>query len=91
MEFRVNQKVRVKQDTRNDGTCSGNCISCGSMVALKGDTGYVRKIGEFMYEPVIEVHFIETNKVIGFRKRELEIIEDYDPDAMTWTAVAAEA
>lgn len=85
MEFRENQKVRVLGCTKSDGTCAG--CNRGKVVAEEGEEGFVCQITEFLFEPVVVVHFLETNKKVGFRKHELEIIEDYDPDGMVWTKV----
>jgi nitrogen fixation protein NifZ len=85
MEFRENQKVRVTGCTKSDGTCSG--CNRGHVVAEEGEEGFVCQVTEFLFEPVIVVHFLHNNKKIGFRKHELEIIEDYDPDKMEWTVV----
>lgn len=87
MEFRQNQKVRVTKVIKDDGTCCGGC-SRGKKVADEGDEGYVCQITEFLFEPVVVVHFLETNKKIGFREKELEIIEDFDPDELVWTKVS---
>ncbi|MBB5021611.1 nitrogen fixation protein NifZ [Desulfurispira natronophila] len=88
MEFRVNQRVRVSRDVRNDGTCS-SCKS-GCIVARAGDEGFVREVSEFLFRPAIMVHFLERNAVLGFREDELEIVEDYDPDAGEWRKVVGD-
>jgi len=85
MEFRENQKVRVNGCTVNDGTCAG--CNRGKTVAEAGEVGYVCEITEFLFDKVIVVHFLERNAKVGFREKELEIIEDYDPDKMEWIAV----
>ncbi|ADU65016.1 nitrogen fixation protein NifZ [Desulfurispirillum indicum] len=87
MEFRVNQRVRVNKDVRNDGTC-GSCKS-GCVVAHEGDEGFVREVTEFLFRPAVVVHFLEKNKVIGFRPEELELVEDYNPDTGEWEDVSS--
>jgi len=88
MEFRLNQKVRVAKNIKDDGTCACNGGSRGKTVAEEGMTGYVCDITEFLFEPVVVVHFLDTNKKIGFRKKELEIVEDFNPDTMEWMKVS---
>ncbi|WP_022850369.1 nitrogen fixation protein NifZ [Limisalsivibrio acetivorans] len=83
MIFKQNQKVRVKKLIRSDGTCAG--CSRGSKVAEIGDSGFVREITEFMFKPVIVIHFMESGKILGFREQELEIVEDFNPDTGEWT------
>lgn len=85
MDFKVNQKVEVLDCTASDGTCAG--CQRGHKVAETGETGYVCELTEFLFEPVVVVHFIERNTKIGFRKHELKILEDYDPDRMEWQKV----
>ena len=82
MEYRVNQKVRVIRDICDDGTCA-KC-SRGKLVASEHEEGFVKDITEFLFEKVIVVHFLEKDKVVGFRENELEIIEDYDCDNNKW-------
>lgn len=84
--FIPNQKVRVKSITRADTTCAGMCSKCGQVIADEGDEGFVCELTEFLFEPVVVVHFIEKNKRIGFRPNELEILEDFNPETGEWFA-----
>jgi len=85
INFRINQKVKVRKNIRNDGTCCG--CSKGGVIAYEGAIGYVCDITEFLFERVIVVHFIEKNKKIGFREHELEILEDFDLDTGKWVKI----
>jgi len=82
MQFKKNQKVMVKKEIRSDGTCFKSAR--GKIIANKYDKGFIKEITEFLFDTVIVVHFLEKNKVIGFRKDELEIIEDYDEEKNIW-------
>jgi nitrogen fixation protein NifZ len=72
--FALEEKVRIKKLIRNDGTFPGKEI--GETLAKKGDIGYIVGIGTYLQSFYIySVHFIETNFVVGCRKRELESAE----------------
>ncbi len=83
--FRENQKVRVKKAVRNDGTFPGHKM--GEILINEGSEGYVKEVSEFLFKPAIFVHFIDKNMIIGFRKEELEIIEDYDIETGRWIKI----
>lgn len=85
MELKVNQKVIVTKMIRDDGTCAG--CKRGMPVAMEGQEGFVCDIQEFHFEPVYVVHFIETNRKVGFRAPELEVLEDFDDETGKWTVV----
>ncbi|WP_277656885.1 nitrogen fixation protein NifZ [Seleniivibrio woodruffii] len=82
MELKYNQKVRVTKMIRDDGTCAG--CKRGTPVAFEGMEGFICDVTEFHFEPVYVVHFLETNQKLGFRGKELEIIEDYDEEEGRW-------
>ncbi|MCX7760412.1 MAG: nitrogen fixation protein NifZ [Hydrogenothermaceae bacterium] len=83
--FRENYKVRVKKDIKNDGTFPG--YKLGELIVEKGSEGYVKEIGEFLFKPVIFVHFLDKNIIVGFREEELEVIEYYDFELGKWIKV----
>jgi nitrogen fixation protein NifZ len=83
--FKRNQKVRVKKIVKNDGTCFG--CKRGNMMADVGDVGYVNDVTEFMYAPVVVVHFMERDFKVGMREKELELLEDYNDETGEWIAV----
>lgn len=87
--FIRNQKVRVRKDTKNDGTCSSCRTGC--VIAKAGEEGFVRRVGEFMGEAVVEVHFFVNNRLVGFREKELELVEDFNPDTGEWVPVPCAA
>lgn len=81
--FDLGQKVRVLKIIRNDGTFPG--LDRGARLVEKGDTGYVISIGTFLQQSYIyAVHFLETGRIVGCLKRELEAAEELSachPDA----------
>jgi nitrogen fixation protein NifZ len=82
--FKINQKVKVKKIIKDDGSCSGCGSKRGDVVAEVGMEGFVCDITDFLFKPVIVVHFIEKQKRIGFREEELDIIEDFDEEEGKW-------
>ncbi|BAZ07872.1 nitrogen fixation protein NifZ [Calothrix sp. NIES-3974] len=77
-EFDVGDKVRTRKLLKNDGTFPGQEI--GTVLAQKGEIGYVVSIGTFLQKSYIyAVHFLKTGFVVGCRKKELELIEK-NPD-----------
>jgi nitrogen fixation protein NifZ len=76
--FKINQKVKVKKIIKDDGSCSGCGSKRGDVVAEVGMEGFVCDITDFLFKPVIVVHFI------GFREEELDIIEDFDEEEGKW-------
>ncbi|MFB2771104.1 nitrogen fixation protein NifZ [Pelatocladus sp. BLCC-F211] len=72
--FDIGDKVRLRKQIKNDGTFPGQEI--GTILAKKGDIGYVVSIGSFLQRSYIyAVHFLETGFIIGCRKKELELVE----------------
>jgi nitrogen fixation protein NifZ len=70
--FEIGQKVKVRKLIRNDGTFPGQDI--GATLAKKGDVGYVVGIGTFLQSSYIyAIHFIESGRIVGCRKKELEL------------------
>ncbi|MBZ4642858.1 MAG: nitrogen fixation protein NifZ [Deferribacteres bacterium] len=85
IKFKPCQKVKVLNDIRNDGTCSG--CRRGNIILKAGSVGFVRELGEFLNLQVIYVHFLEDDKIVGLREDELEILEDFDEDTGRWIPV----
>lgn len=73
--FDLDQKVRVTQLIRNDGTFPG--IKTGTILLQEGDTGYVCGIGTFLQRYYIySVHFLDKQMIVGCRKEEIELVEE---------------
>lgn len=89
MKLKINQLVKVNKIIRSDGTCAG--CSRGEEIAYVGLKGFICDIKDFLWEPVYVVHFMESNKRIGFREGELDVIEDFDEETETWMPVASKA
>ncbi|PLX69510.1 MAG: nitrogen fixation protein NifZ [Denitrovibrio sp.] len=85
MKLTINSLVRVNKIIRDDGTCGG--CSRGDEIAYVGLEGYICDIQDFLFEPVYVVHFLESNRRIGFRVGELDLIEEFDEDTETWRKV----
>ncbi|BAZ67848.1 MAG: nitrogen fixation protein NifZ [Pelatocladus maniniholoensis HA4357-MV3] len=72
--FNIGDKVRLRKQIKNDGTFPGQEI--GTILAKKGDIGYVVSIGSFLQRSYIyAIHFLETGFIVGCRKKELELVE----------------
>ncbi|AEH63158.1 nitrogen fixation protein NifZ [Zymomonas mobilis] len=70
--FPVGTKVKSRLYIKNDGTFIGADI--GEILINKGDVGYIRDIGVFLQRYYIyAVDFVERGKIVGMRKRELDI------------------
>ncbi|AAV90443.1 NifZ family protein [Zymomonas mobilis subsp. mobilis ZM4 = ATCC 31821] len=70
--FPVGTKVKSRLHIKNDGTFIGADI--GEILINKGDVGYIRDIGVFLQRYYIyAVDFVERGKIVGMRKRELDI------------------
>ncbi|BAZ37759.1 NifZ protein [Calothrix sp. NIES-4101] len=77
-EFEIGDKVRTRKLLKNDGTFPGQEI--GTVLAKKGEIGYVVSIGTFLQSSYIyAVHFLQTGFIVGCKKKELELIEK-NPD-----------
>jgi len=73
--FELEDKVRITKKIRNDGTFPGSQV--GEVLANKGDEGYVISIGTYLQTAYIySVHFLETGRVVGCLKTELELVSD---------------
>lgn len=88
MNLKINQRVMVNKIIRSDGTCAG--CSRGDEIAYVGLEGYICDIQDFLFEPVYVVHFMESNRRIGFRSGELDVLEDFDEETETWIPVTSE-
>lgn len=84
--LKINSLVRVNKIIRDDGTCAG--CSRGEEIAFVGLQGFICDIQDFLFEPVYVVHFMESNRRIGFREKELDLLEDFDEETETWVRVA---
>ena len=67
--FSPGDEVRLVTDIVNDGTLFGR--KRGETIQSTGDTGFIKKQGWFLEDLVIEVHFINTDLVVGCREKEL--------------------
>ncbi|MEA5569720.1 nitrogen fixation protein NifZ [Calothrix sp. UHCC 0171] len=77
-EFEIGDKVRTRKLLKNDGTFPGQEI--GTVLAKKGEIGYVVSIGTFLQSSYIyAVHFLQSGFIVGCKKKELELIEK-NPD-----------
>ncbi len=76
--FRINQKVKLIRDIKNDGTYP--LVPIGATLLKAGAEGYVRHIGDFLQTiRIYEVIFIKDNIALGCREFELEAMEEeYD-------------
>lgn len=73
-EFDYGVKVRSRKNIRNDGTYPGAEI--GEILVRKGDVGYVNSIGTFLQKYYIYgVDFVDTGKLVGMRRTELEVMD----------------
>lgn len=73
--FDLDQKVRVLNKIRNDGTYPGE--NRGALLVEAGEEGYVIGIGTYLQNSYIySVHFLETNRIVGCLGSELELAEE---------------
>ncbi len=79
--FDIGDKVRLRKLIKNDGTFPG--LEIGTILAKKGDIGYVVSVGTFLQRSYIyAVHFLQTTGyVVGCRKSELELVEESQENA----------
>lgn len=74
--FDYGHRVRVIRTIRNDGTFPGKMR--GEVLIWRGSLGYVRDVGTFLQDQrIYSVHFIDHNRLIGCRDR--EVIDAEDP------------
>ncbi|ADD67817.1 NifZ family protein [Denitrovibrio acetiphilus DSM 12809] len=85
MKLKINQLVKVNKIIRDDGTCAG--CSRGEEIAYVGLEGFICDIQDFLFEPVYVVHFMDSNRRIGFREAELDVVEDFDEETETWVKI----
>jgi len=85
MSLTINSKVKVNKIIRDDGTCAG--CSRGDEIAYVGQEGFICDIQDFLFQPVYVVHFMHSNKRIGFREGELSVLELFDDETETWIKV----
>ncbi len=69
LKFLVGSKVRLLFDIVNDGTMHG--FKRGENLQWQGDIGYVRKIGMFLDQYVYDVHFTNSERIVGCREKEI--------------------
>ncbi|ACC76631.1 NifZ family protein (plasmid) [Paraburkholderia phymatum STM815] len=76
--FSIGERVIARSVIRNDGTYTGK--NMGELLVNKGDAGYVTRIDMFLQRFYIyAVHFVETDRKVGMRAKELCTL-DYLPD-----------
>ena len=72
--FNYGEKVRSRNNVRNDGTFPGKEV--GDILVKKGDVGYVTSIGTFLQQFYIYgVEFIVNGYRVGMKSRELESLD----------------
>ncbi|MBF0274340.1 MAG: nitrogen fixation protein NifZ [Nitrospinae bacterium] len=67
--FQQGSKVRALYDVVNDGTVYG--AQRGELIKEAGAVGYVKQFGELISGVVYDVHFLDDDRLIGFREHEL--------------------
>lgn len=73
--FAYGAKVRARKHIKNDGTVPG--VEIGAVLVRKGDEGYVQSIAPYLQRYyVYGVDFIERGRVVGMRRRELDLVEE---------------
>ncbi|GAA5214901.1 nitrogen fixation protein NifZ [Corallincola platygyrae] len=79
-KFETGDKVRLIRNIRDDGSyhvkAAGKSGTAhqdkGKLLVRRGELGYVRHVGVFLQDQIIyQVHFIDIDKVVGCREREL--------------------
>lgn len=74
-KFDYGCEVRVIKNIRNDTYQGGQ--TKGEMLIRRGVTGFVRQSGVYQQDQIIyQVHFLESNQVIGCRESELVLASD---------------
>lgn len=73
-KFDYGDKVRVIKNIRNDGTLQGGR---GELLVRRGTTGFIRHAGYFQQDQIVyQVHFLDTNQLVGCREGELASASD---------------
>ncbi|MGK7345425.1 MAG: nitrogen fixation protein NifZ [Candidatus Nitrospinota bacterium M3_3B_026] len=67
--FEPGEKVRLLYDIKNDGTVFGK--RRGEQLERAGAIGFVKRRGRFLDDIVYDVHFLDTDAIIGLREKEL--------------------
>lgn len=68
-QFKEGDFVRIVFDIKNDGTMYGK--KRGKVLQKAGETGYISRMHYLNDDIVYEVHFLENNKMIGCKEKEL--------------------
>lgn len=69
-KFGYGEEVRVVKNIRNDGTYQSNIK--GRLLVRRGRTGFIRHAGYYQQDQIVyQVHFLDTNEIIGCRETEL--------------------
>ena len=75
-KFAYGDEVRVVKNIRNDGTYQSNIK--GRLLARRGRTGFIRHAGYYQQDQIVyQVHFLDTNEIIGCREVELISAEEH--------------
>ena len=67
--FKEGDRVRLVFDIKNDGTLFGK--RRGLVLQKAGNTGYISRKSILNDDTIYEVHFLESNKIIGCKEKEL--------------------
>lgn len=71
-KFDYGCEVRVIRNIRNDTYQGGQ--TKGELLVRRGTTGFVRESGVYQQDTIIyQVHFLESNQVIGCKEKELTL------------------
>ena len=75
-KYEYDTEVRVIRNIRHD--TYGPDSRKGELLVERGTTGFIRHSGVFQQDQIIyQVHFLETNQIVGCRETELIPAEDY--------------
>ncbi len=79
--FSIGERVIARSVIRNDGTY--NDKNMGELLVNKGDAGYVTRIDIFLQRFYIyAVHFVETDRKVGMRAKELCTLDHLPDDVL---------
>lgn len=67
--YRNGDEVRLLYDIVGDGTVHD--VSRGAPLMTAGATGFVKHCGPFLDDLVCDVHFLEADRIVGCREKEL--------------------
>lgn len=73
--FEIGDCVRLLYDVASDGTVYG--VKRGDPLISAGEAGYVKRRGTFLRDEVVyDVHFIDRDRIVGCREKELTAYDE---------------